>query len=103
MFRTAAARHGLSVSLKTTNAMAPLYSTSVHMPLVINANGATLRVADKFCYLASIISADATIDDDLNTGLANANLAFDLLCRRLWKNHEIRLDVKVDVYRAAIL
>jgi len=60
-------------------------------------------VVDKFCYLGSVLSSNTIVDDDINSRLSKANVAFGRLSKRLWFNHGISTATKVAVYRAAML
>ena len=58
---------------------------------------------DKFCYLGSVLSSNATVGDDISSRLSKANVAFGRLNKCLWCNHGISIATKVAVYRAMIL
>jgi hypothetical protein len=68
---------------------------------VIRAGDTVLKAVDKLCYLGSILAADVSIDNDISARLASR--AFGKLSKRLWDDHGIRLDTKIEVYKAAIL
>ena len=72
-------------------------------PPLITAGDTTLKAVDRFCYLGSVLSNTADIDDEVTARLAKASAAFGMLSRRLWSNHGIPLTTKVAVYRAAVL
>ena len=102
-FSNAAHRFGLTVSLKKTEVMLqPAIRASATAP-VIKSGETVLKVVDKFCYLGSVLSSDAGIDDDIGNRLGKAGAAFGRLTKRLWEDHGIRLSTKIAVYRAVVL
>jgi len=102
-FAAAARRFGLTVSLKKTEVMFQPSDRLAHTAPVVCAGNTTLQAVDKFCYLGSVLSSAANIDDDVNARLAKANAAFGRLSKSLWNNHGIRLATKISVYRAVVL
>ena len=91
------------VSLKKTEVMfQPANQSSPAQP-VIKAGDATIKAVDMFCYLGSVLSSNAVVDDDISALLSKANSAFGRLSMRLWNDHGIRLDTKVAIYKAVIL
>ena len=102
-FSNAARRFGLTVSLKKTEVMLqPARGDSATIP-VIKSGVTVLKVVDRFCYLGSVLSSDAGIDNDISNRLGKAGAAFGRLTRRLWDDHGIRLSTKIAVYRAVVL
>jgi hypothetical protein len=69
----------------------------------VKAGDSVLKVVDKFCYLGSVLSSTAIIDDDVSARLAKASAAYGRLSKRLWSDHGIRLATKIPVYRAVVL
>jgi hypothetical protein len=56
----------------------------IHTDPVIKAEYPVLKVVDMFCYLGSVLSTDASIDDDmLSARLAKASAAYGKLTKRL--------------------
>jgi hypothetical protein len=103
LFLNAATRFGLTVSLKKTEVMFQPVNRSTCTSPIIMAGETPLPVVDSFCYLGSILSSDANVDDDISSRIAQASQSFGRLSRRLWNNHGIRLEVKIAVYQAVIL
>jgi len=67
------------------------------------ARETALPVVQRFCYLGSMLSSDANIDEDIySSRIAKASYSFGRLARLLWDDYGIRLDTKVAVYKAAI-
>ena len=102
-FAAAARRFGLTVSLKKTEVMLQPADRRAHTAPTVRAGDTTLQAVDKFCYLGSVLSSVANIDDDVNARLAKASAAFGRLSKSLWNNHGIRLATKIGVYRAVVL
>jgi hypothetical protein len=102
-FACAARRFGLTVSLKKTEVVFQPSCRQTHTAPVIKAGDTVLKVVDKFCYLGSVLSTDASIDDDISARLAKASAAYGRLTKRLWNDHGIWLATKIAVYKAVVL
>jgi len=74
-----------------------IYSTPVTI------DNTALPFAETFCYLGSRIHCTGSLDDEITARLAKATAAFACLTKRLWDDHGIREDTKVQVYRAVVL
>jgi len=94
-FYAAAARFGLTVSLKKTEVMFQPAGQSTPAQPVIKAGDTTIKTVGKFCYLGSILSSDALVDNDISTRLSKASYALSRLSKRLWNDQGIRLDTKL--------
>ena len=62
-----------------------------------------MKQTNKFCYLGSVLSDNAVIDDEIQCRIQKAAASFGLLQQRLWSRHGITSAVKVKVYTAAVL
>ena len=102
-FSAAAQRFGLTVSVKKTEVMHQSFPVSDRTTALATCGGAALNTVDRFCYLGSILSRDASLDSEIGARLAKASGAFGLLRQRLWNEHGVRLATKVAVYKAAVL
>lgn len=102
-FCYAAVRFGLTVSLTKTEVMFQPANRSTAVQPVILAGETVLPVVEKFCYLGSTLSSDATLDNDISLRISKASQSFGRLSKRLWDDHGIRLETKIAVYKAAIL
>ena len=102
-FLYAATRFGLTVSLKKTEVMLQTDDSTTCISPVILAGETPLPVAEKFCYLGSILSSDMNIDADINSPIAKASQSIGRLSKRLWDDHDIRLETKIATYKAAVL
>ena len=102
-FANAAKRFGLTISLKKTEVMLqPRPGSSPPKPDLF-VNDTPLNVVDKFCYLGSVLSQNAEIDDDITRRISAASAAFGRLESRLWKERGVRLSTKVAVYKAVVI
>ena len=68
----------------------------------ITVEGVPVEQVSDFTYLGSVISADGTIEKELNTRIGKAHTAFRTL-HRIWYNRNIKTSTKVEIYRAAVL
>ena len=68
----------------------------------ISVDGEPVEQVSHFTYLGSVISADGTIDRELNTRIGKAHSAFSTL-HRIWYNRNIKTGTKIRIYRAAVL
>ena len=69
----------------------------------ITVKGQRLQVGDKFTYLGSTLSRVLHIDDEVNARIAKASAAFGRLHGSVWDRNGIRLDTKLNVYKAVAL
>jgi len=95
-FANAAKRFGLTISLKKTEVM-------LQPRPDIFVNDTALNVVDKFCYLGSVLSHNAEINDDITRRIGADSAAFGRLETRLWKERGVRLSTKVAVYKAVVI
>lgn len=98
---------GLRINSKKTKAMAVSrdltqrpYSEAGTVD--ISVEGDPIEQVSDFTYLGSVISANGSIDRELNTRIGKAHSAFRTL-NRIWHNRNIRVNTKVRIYRAAVL
>ena len=69
----------------------------------ITVNGQRMQVVDKFNYLGSTLSGAVHIDDEANSRIAIASVAFGTLRGNVWNRSGIKLKTKLKVYEAAVL
>ena len=58
---------------------------------------------ERFTYLGSVISNDATVSKDLENRLSKASSSFGRLSKRVWQSHSLRLCTKLQVYRGIVV
>ena len=102
-FAKAAARYGLTISIKKTEVMYQPKPGSPPKDPVIKIGNDQLKVVHKFCYLGGFLSQNALIDDEITSRIGKASAAFGRLHHRLWSDHGIRLNTKIGVYRTVVL
>lgn len=102
-FSAACTRFGLTVSSQKTEVMHQVRPNAVYTEPVLCLGGKNLTASDKFCYLGSIVAKDGSIDSEISARIAKAYAAFGKLSSRLWNEHDVRLGVKVSVYKAVVL
>ena len=102
-FARAAAKFGLTISLKKTEALGQSSHKSILANPHILIDGKRVKSVDNFKYLGSIVSKDCSMEPELSARIAKANSAFNKLTQRLWSKSGIRLETKVMVYRAVVL
>ena len=100
-FAKAARRFGLKISLKKTEVMFQPKLGTNHVPLNITIDKFPLNVVDKFTYLGSTLSENATIDDDISARLGKPSASF--LTKRFWNERGVCLSTKINVYCAVVL
>ena len=70
----------------------------------ITMNGQKLQVKlDKFTYLGSALARAVHIDVEVTARTAKASVAFGRLRTNVWERNGIRLDTKLNVYKAVVL
>jgi len=94
---------GLTISIKKTEVMFQSSSGEDQPPPKIQVHGNDLNTVDKFTYLGSTLSNVVHIDDEINNRLAKASSAFGRLRSNVWDRRGIRLETKLQVYRAVVI
>ena len=69
----------------------------------IKVDGHNLKYVKNFNYLGSKVNASGTLDDEIVNRIAKASSSFGKLRHRLWQDRGIRLETKIQVYKAVIL
>ena len=62
-----------------------------------------MKYVKSFPYLGRIVNSDASFDDEIINRIAKAFIAFGRLHHRLLGQRGVKLDIKIQVYRAVIL
>ena len=66
-------------------------------------NRQKLKFVDKFTYLGNTLSRAVHIDDEFTARIAKASMIFGRLCAFIWEQNGIKLDTKLNVYKAVVL
>ncbi len=66
-------------------------------------DGNNLNSVLEFTFLASTISSNGCIDDEIQCRMAKASASIGRLRQRLWNNHYASMRVKGTIYRAIVL
>ena len=69
----------------------------------IMVDGINLNYVLEFTFLASTISSNGCIDDEIQWRMAKASASFGRLRQRLWNKHYVFMRVKSKIYRAIVL
>jgi hypothetical protein len=102
-FAESSKRFGLTISIKKTQVLyLPPPHVSSAKPAISIGND-ILEVVESFTYLGSTISADCSIDAEITNRISKASAAFGALTSKLWNNHNIRWQTKLQVYQAVVL
>ena len=102
-FSLASKAFGLTISLKKTEVLHQPKPNSAHADPVVSIDDYHLKSVKSFTYLGSRVNSSATVDDELALRIAKASSSFGRLHHRLWKDHRIKLQTKVDVYHAIVI
>ena len=102
IFAITASKFGLdSNTSKTVSFFQPGAGVTPTPRITIGAND--IENCKDFCYLGSILSTDLSVDRELRSRVAKASVAFGRLDRRVWKNHNLKMETKLLVYKAMVL
>jgi len=71
----------MTVSLKKTEVLLKPVDRLTSTPVVVIAGETALPVAQRFCFLGSMLLSDANIDDDISSRIAKASYSFGRLAR----------------------
>ena len=102
-FASAAKAFGLTVSIKKTEVLRQLAPNTTRCPPNITMDGEALKNVDVFKYLGSSINSAANLDDEVLNRLSKASQAFGRLHTRVWQERGIKVNTKLDVYKAVVL
>ena len=95
--------YDLTISIKKTEVVYQPAPGKPYKEPTITVKGQRLQVVDTFTYLGSTLSRVVHIDDEVNARIAKASAAFGRLRGSIWNRSGIRLDTKLNVYRAVVL
>ena len=102
-FSTTCSNFDLTISIKKTEVLyQPPPGKFVSEPN-ITVHGSRLNIVQRFTYLGSTLSQNATIDDEVDIRIARASASFGRLSKQVWKRRGISIDTKLKVYKAVVL
>ena len=102
-FTDHAKKFGLTISLKKTEVMFQPCPGETHHDPSVTIDGTQLASVKNFCYLGSVMSHNGSLDEEVTQRISKASVAFGRLSNRLWKSHDVKLNTKINVYKAAVL
>lgn len=66
-------------------------------------NGTALQRVDSFAHHGSIVTKSCSLDRKIYHRIAKASVAFGRLYKRVFANRDLRIRLKVAVYRAVVV
>lgn len=103
-FADAYSKIGLSINVQKTQVLfQPSPGDNNRIPPNIQLGGDNLENVDRFAYLGSHLSSNATIDDEIQYRIRCASTSFGKLRSRVFEDRDLRLDTKILVYKAIVL
>ncbi|KAI8498919.1 hypothetical protein Bbelb_233720 [Branchiostoma belcheri] len=102
-FAEAARAYGMTINIKKTEVLYQPAPGKPHIPPQVLLDGTPLAEAETFTYLGSTVSNDNSMDSEIDARRRAASAAFGRLKDRLWNVKSIRLNTKLNVYRAVVL
>ena len=102
-FSIACTNFGLTISIKKTEVLHQPAPGKPYVEPNITVNGQRLSAVNRFTYLGSTLSQNATIDDEVNVRTARASVIFGRLHANVWNRRGISIQTKLKVYRAIVL
>ena len=94
---------GLVINANKTEVMYQWSGVAPQVEPIMSIGGAELKISHQFNYLGSILSANCSIDEEVNRRINKASASFGRICKQVVQNHNLRLATKVAVYRAVCL
>ena len=96
-------RFGLEINLRKTEVLGWTGEEAEAAATDIVVNGTSLQVASSFKYLGAYISNDCKLDSEINNRICQASRALGRMQTRVFKNHNLSLHTKINVYTAVCL
>ena len=72
-------------------------------PSHIHPGNYELNSVEKFQYIGSMISANLSLEPEINARLGKASVNLSKLHNRVWSNNNLTISTKMQVYRACVL
>ena len=95
--------YDLTISIRKTEVVYQPAPGKPYKEPTITVKGQRLHLVDKFTYIGSILSRVVHIINEVNATIAKASAAFGRLRGSVWDRSEIRLDTKLEAYKAVVL
>ncbi|XP_072168088.1 uncharacterized protein [Diadema setosum] len=89
---------GLTISLGKTEVLLQPAPNSDHCQPSITINGTQLKNVNSFKYLASTLSSNGTLNNEIAARIQMASLALGRLCMKVLHHKNFRLSMKLKVY-----
>ena len=102
-FSAACTNFGLTISIKKTEVLYQPPPGEIFSEPDITVHGKRLNVVNRFTYLGSTLSQNATIDDEVDIRIARASASFGRLSAKVWNRRGLSIDTKLKVYKAVVL
>ena len=93
---------GLNINIKKTEFMKFNPTPLIESP-TLTIDDETIKEVASFKYLGSFISANCTLDDEINYRIGQANGAYGRLRKRIFENHNLSMKTKIMVYHAVVI
>lgn len=94
---------GLVINTNKTEVMYQWSGVAPQEEPAMNIAGAELKTTTRFNYLGSVLSADCSVDEEVNGRINKAAASFGRIRKRVIQNHNLRIETKVAVYKAVCL
>ena len=103
LYSSVASDFGLTVSVPKTKFMVVGYGVEEEELLPMSIDGGNIECVTEFPYLGSLIAANGRIDVEIDKRIANASKAFGALRQSVFKNVQLSITTKRQVYNACVL
>ena len=90
-FSIACTNFGLTISIKKTEVLHQPAPGKPYVEPNITVNGQRLSAVNRFTYLGSTLSQNASIDDEVNVRIARASVTFGRLHANVWNRRGISI------------
>ena len=94
---------GLEVNVGKTKVLAQSHPAHPLQPFDISIHGNTVEQLPRFCYLGSMINNTNDPSEDIHNRIRSAHQAFGKLYHRVFSQHGLSAQTKIDVYRAVVI
>ena len=102
-FVSACNSFGLKINLKKTDVMYDPAPGSPYIEPTIFVEGNKLDVVHSFVYLGSTLFEGCSLDGEISFRIERASQSFSAFNKRVWSQHDIKLHMKITVYKVCVL